>query len=287
MDFSDEKNFLKNLPAAAAQEALFAQTFSIRASEADAYREVHTDVLFSLLQEVAYRHVSLLGLDGHHNGRGPREYAWLVNRISLRLARGPRWLEPLKIYTWQSALDRLGFSRDFYLFAADGSPYGAAASYWTLVTPDEHRLLKPQSLLPDGENPYQLPYKALPNLPLRLRPGFADFSGAVRSERRIGASDIDYNQHLNNTRYIALCCDTADLLDPPGRLRRVDINFVAEMFKGETACVEAVPFTAANPAGDPAGAGAAAAAFSDSAALVALRCPGPRGDRFRALLGFA
>lgn len=274
MHFADEQTFLENYRPSE-PKALYHRSFTLRASECDEHYEVHSDVIFSLLQEVSSYHAVNCGYNGHL--QDPPLYSWIVNRMSLRLARVPRWPETVKVYTWHSVMDRLGYTRDYCLFDEKGHPYGAARSYWTLVTPDEHRLVKPETLFihQSKENPYMLPKGIFSVPPVRLRPRFADFTAAVKTSRTIGASDIDSNNHLNNTRYIALCRDTADLLKPQGSLKRIDINYVAEMFKGETAEVLAVPYTEKNKAEE-----------EEDLQLIALCCPGPKGDRFRAVLGF-
>ncbi len=287
MNFLAEKDFLNQFTPEERERSLCAHLFDIRTSETDRHHEIHTDVVFSLLQEIANFQVIEFGIDGHLER--PPVFSWIVNRVSLRLEKSPTHYAPVKMYTWQSGMDRLGFTRDYYLFDEDGTAYGAATSYWTVVTPGEHRLIRPASLFDGGENPFIVDFSALDHPPVRIRPHFADFTDAVDTSRKVGESDIDSNGHLNNTRYVALCRDAADLLEPRGKFKRIDINYVAEMFKGETAEVLAAPYP--NPKGDPEAIKKIPAIKDlnprEGEELIAIRCPAAKGqDRFRAILGF-
>ena len=55
-------------------------------------------------------------------------------------------------------------------------------------------------------------------------------------QRKLYYSDTDVNGHLNNTRYVDLACDAAELhLRPHGVfLQELEISYVDECFAGET-----------------------------------------------------
>lgn len=252
------------------EQKLYSHEFTVRASESDCRGEIHADVIFSLLQEASGLHASLNGYDP---GRQElRRFAWILNRTSLRLDATPRWLDQVRIYTWQSDQDRLGFTRDYALFGADGTLYGRARSFWTVATLDGHRLLKPESIFGAEGNPWLAGISVMDEKPLRLKPSYANFSRAEVFAKRVGRSDIDRNGHMNNTRYAALCVDAADPLNPGARLKRIDINFVSEVFKGDTCLAEAVRLESASSPLD----------------LIAVRAIAPEGGRehVRAIIGF-
>lgn len=213
------------------------ESFQIRASECDQNDIVHTDVISSILQEVAHFHSYQSDIktdELYQDG-----YYWILNRMSLRFVKHPVWLDKVNAYTWQSGIDRLGFMRDYYLFDEQGNAYGCGRSYWTLVSAKDHKLLNPLIIYPELQDSMVSNFTAFDEAPIRLRRNFADFNQAVSFEKYVGFSDIDKNRHMNNTRYIALCVDAANKLEIQGTLKSLDINYLAESLLGESLTTEA------------------------------------------------
>ena len=139
MHFLNETE-LQNIIAHDGRQDIFVfNDYYIRSSECDMYDLVHTDVLFSLLQEAADIGAEKAGISYKIMDR--LQCAWVLSRVSLRLQRSPGVKERVRIYTWQSGMDRVNFFRDFYLFDADGEALGAARSSWNVVSINEHKLL--------------------------------------------------------------------------------------------------------------------------------------------------
>lgn len=275
MKYLSEKELKQQFQDAGAGDHYFSGRYAVRSSETDRFGEAHLEVIFSLMQEVSQEHVSCL--EQLSPGLKRPDFAWILNRMSLRLERLPRQKEEIRLYTWQSAMDRLGFTRDYYFFDRHGEAFGAARSYWTIVTPDTHSLMRPDALFPEGHNPHICPVPAFDQAPRRLRPNFAEFPEPETLNRRVGRSDIDQNGHMNNTRYIALCIDAADFVIKGADLKSIDINYVDELFEGEDCHVEAQMLPPE----------ALSASEDKGLSYIAVRAPNTEGrDRFRALLGF-
>ena len=270
MHFLNETE-LQNIIAHDGRQDIFVfHDYYIRSSECDMYDLVHTDVLFSLLQEAADIGAEKAGISYKIMDR--LQCAWVLSRVSLRLQRSPGVKERVRIYTWQSGMDRINFFRDFYLFDADGEALGAARSSWNVVSISEHKLLPPSAILEGRVNPFLHDFHAFTADPVRVRANFADFTAAPPLFRLIGFSDIDRNSHVNNTRYIAMCRDAADNLGLNGPLVSIDINYIAELVKGQQAEILSVLL----PSDEVATSKVAICSRSDSG-----------HDYFRALLRFA
>ncbi len=238
MDFLTEAIFTEDIDALARPDKVVVSEYSIRASECDMHDLVHTDVIFSIMQEAANFAAIRAGIDAVN--LDTIGSAWVLSRMSLRLKKNPAWKDTVRIYTWQSGLDRANFFRDFYLYTEAGEPLGSARSAWNLVSATEHKLVSPAAIVARGEYPWIVDYKVAEKDPKRLRANFADFTDANITQRTPGYSDVDRLGHVNNTRYIAMCRDAADELGVNGILRGVDINYVSEIRKGQEISLNAV-----------------------------------------------
>ncbi len=269
MEFLTEKEFVQAIDASAKKEKVVPSEYYIRASECDVHDHVHTDVLFSIMQEAANFGADIAGLDAFSLVNFGA--AWVLSRMSLRLQKSPVWRDTVRIYTWQSGLDRANFFRDFYLFGQDGKALGSARSAWNLVSAEEHKLMSPTSVVTLDEYPWIVDFAVAQKAPKRLRANFASFEEAHITSRTPGYSYIDRLGHVNNTRYVAMCRDAADDMGITGNLTGVDINYISEIRKGQKVALNAVIL-----------------AETETETKVAIKASAPEGqDHFRAILRFA
>ncbi len=235
MLFLSEKDLLKQIEDSNSQNAVFYEDFKVRDSECDPFLRVHSRVLFSLMQEASAHHVnSMPAYDVLDN----TSLNWILNRMSIRLSHNPKVGDTVRIYTWQSNINRLGFFRDYYLFDKEGRAFGAARSFWTILNFDVHELINPMMLFTGALDPPMSKLRALPIQPIRLRRDFADFTDKKSYGTTVAYSNLDRNHHMNNTQYIDLCRNAAALYEPGTNLVSLDINYVAELLLGENIRVD-------------------------------------------------
>ncbi len=237
MTFWTEVTFLKEIQGYDTASFHY-EDYRIRASECDEHGFAHTHILFSICQEVSNGGADKAGL----SAAKMRELGatWVLSRVSLELKQSPRWRDKVRVYTWQSDMDRISFMRDYYMFDESGEPFGTARASWNIISLAEHKLLGPTTIFPDRKNPHLVDLSAFTDSALRLRANYADFADAEPFPVTAGYSAIDRNGHVNNTRYVAMSIDAAQRLLPGHALARYDINFVTEMLKGDSAEVLAV-----------------------------------------------
>ena len=68
-------------------------------------------------------------------------------------------------------------------------------------------------------------------LPRRIKPASDSFE--LMGERTIRYSDIDYNMHMNNTKYPNMLCDFMPI-DKIGEIREMTLEFLRESALGDT-----------------------------------------------------
>ena len=217
--------------------------FDIKGTETDCLDRLHISALLAMMQEAAYKNAETLGIGASY--LDPQGICWLLSKISVRMTKLPRWLDNITVSTWSRGPRRLLFLRDFTFYSGGLEPenvIGHASSEWFLAGADSHRPLRPEQVIEPSriKNHQQAPavfdfdcprLKNLDTLeesePILVK--YADFS------------DIDRNNHVNNTRYAAWAVDavqaylsgqTGDKSIIPMSISGFDIQYISEIFFG-------------------------------------------------------
>jgi acyl-ACP thioesterase len=183
---------------------------------------------FDFFQEAAINHAETLGVG--RDAMVKTGQIWVLSRLSVVWDRRPAWREPLTVRSWPRGWEKLFALRDYDIRDGADLPVVRGRSCWIILDMERRRPLRPQSVmetLPMNEG-----MNALDGIPAALE-GRGDLRQA--GERRALYSDIDYNGHVNNVRYIQWIQDSMapDLLEQTERAR-LDINYLGEVHSGET-----------------------------------------------------
>ncbi|MDR2103237.1 MAG: acyl-ACP thioesterase, partial [Treponema sp.] len=150
---------------------------------------------FDFFQEAAISHAENLGCGRDAMARNGQ--AWVLSRISVFLERRPKQGETITVRSWPRGWERLFAVRDYDIRDASDIPIVRGRSNWIILDIVKRRPLRPQMLM--DKLPLNEGLDALPGGggALEARDGLIK-----AGERRAAYSDIDYNGHVNNTRYI-------------------------------------------------------------------------------------
>ncbi len=179
----------------------FTQNYTIKWHDTDANRLVRPSALVTYLQETANEHLIHTGisLDELRDRYG---LAFILSSISLRVYEPMFAKDAIEVQTWTCEGRGFRHNRCFRALR-EGKTVAEATSIWALLN------LRDGSLVKVEDTPYHIepdPAIAFPDLPARLKmPPLSEMEFV--GERRIGYSDIDYNGHMNNTRYPDMLCD--------------------------------------------------------------------------------
>ena len=179
----------------------FTQRYTVKWHDTDANRLIRPSALVTYLQETANEHLIHIGisLDELRDRYG---LAFILGGLSVRSYEPLFSGDDIEVETWTCGEKGFRHNRCFRLLRS-GKTVAEATSQWALIKLADGSLVKVEDM------PYHIEPEApitLPDLPPRLKmPSVAemDFAG----ERRIVYSDIDYNGHMNNTRYPDMFCD--------------------------------------------------------------------------------
>lgn len=204
----------------------FTADYQILWHDTDANREVRPTQLLMYMQETANAQFRACGttLDELRDREG---LAFIVSKLILRSTLPLRAYDRIRVETWVSEGRGYSFPRAFRILR-DGEIAAEADSVWALTDLSTRKLIRADA--------FRYPFP--PESPLggegmgRIHfsdPEQMEFAG----ERRIVTSDIDYNGHMNNTKYPDLFRDF--LPDGRGvRVREIAMSFLREASFGHT-----------------------------------------------------
>jgi medium-chain acyl-[acyl-carrier-protein] hydrolase len=207
------------------------EPFTISTWDVDQSDRLMMSSAFNFCQEVAGNHARALGVGAE--ALREKGCAWVLSRMSLVLEERPGWGTRVVARTWPRGKDRLFAIRDYELLTGEGRFFGRGRSAWVVYNTALQRLQRVESLgveIPDNPGMNALPDGA------QSVDARADL--VARGQRRAGYSDIDYNGHVNNARYVQWIQDILPM-EPllAAASLRLDINYLAEVRHGESAAL--------------------------------------------------
>ena len=195
--------------------------------------------LLVYMQETANIQCREYGMDltdlHHKEGKG-----FLLSRMMVRILTPLHAYEDIEVRTW--CIDNRGYNfiRCFAVYRGDEMT-ALAVSHWALVDVREGTMIRTTDFRRD------FPYGNLPEdplLPARTRIPASVVMEPV-GQRRIVYSDLDFNRHMNNTRYPDMICDYLPSMDGKW-VTSLSLSYLREAAFGDTLTVHRAPIPAGN-----------------------------------------
>ena len=138
--------------------------------------------------------------------------------------------EDITVSTWTCESKGFAFSR-FYEIKRGDELIAAADTTWALISLETRRLCRVDSIEfgSEHEPPAEL------SIPQRFhisRSAELELLG----KRKIVYSDLDYNMHMNNTKYADMLCDFLPL-DEVARIKGISLSYLHEASYGNTVSI--------------------------------------------------
>ena len=200
---------------------MYSKKFVIQTSEADHNLNLRLPALFLFMQDVATAHAEELNI-GKANTIDKGLY-WVITRYSISFNKLPKYLDEINVTTYPGDNMKFIFPRNFLIQNTKGEDLIKASSTWMVLHKDTHKV----SLNPFGDK--LLPSEHLPEeepAPKKINPQEVQ----LIDSRRVRSSDVDINNHLNNTRYIEYIvdCHKQDYFDKK-EIKHLSIEYKKEI----------------------------------------------------------
>lgn len=212
-------------------ESVFSATYFLTPGECNPQQRMPLTLLINRLIEVATLHANQVGIGYAFLVR--EHQTWVLSRVAVEMRRYPGVNENYTISTWISSISRLFSERDFEICAEGGEVIGHARTVWAVIDTrtrqvgDISRISWVKELIPDREPPVDKPSRLRPIQP--PAEGEVAPDGFRETKYRFQYTDIDFNRHVNSSRYIELLLNQWSLdFHDANRLTRFEIAYIHE-----------------------------------------------------------
>ncbi|MBE6533370.1 MAG: hypothetical protein E7678_00140 [Ruminococcaceae bacterium] len=205
---------------------IFSLNYTTRWHDTDANRTVRPTQILVFMQEASNHHIKALGTD-LDTLRDEHGLAFLLSKIRLALYKPLYAFENITVETW--TVESRGFSFNRFFRIKRGEEIIAAAdTTWALISLKTGELCKSDCF--DFKFEHESPIDI--GIPARFRVPKTELLNFI-GERPIVYSDLDYNMHMNNTRYADMLCDFMPY-DKIPQIKGISLSYLHEAAFGNT-----------------------------------------------------
>jgi len=197
--------------------------YRIKSFEVDFQNRLKISRLLNLLQEAAALHS--YQLNASYNELKKQNDFWVLSRIYMEVNELPEWNDKITIRTWPKGIDKIFGLRDFEITNANSKKLIQVTSNWIIVNFKNYRPVRIQRAIDDftyieGKHAIN---KRLEKIEIPDKTKTSECKTARYS-------DIDINQHVNNSKYFEWLFDIIPLnLLKEHRIRSLEGNFLSEV----------------------------------------------------------
>lgn len=219
------------------KDLLACKNYHIESSQSDNKDKIHLAYIFSFFETIAGEHSQNVGFQ--YTDMRSKNQTWILNRIALDIKDLPNKYDNITVYTWQFKQSAVGFYREFLVFNENNEAIIAARSFWSIMDLNSRTIIPSNEIVAIKENPFILPIKTTNAKLKSIKMALAEDENKISYKYLIGYSDLDANNHVNNTRYINMVINAVDFLDLGLDIDSFEVNYTSELIKGDLVSVEA------------------------------------------------
>lgn len=202
---------------------IYKESFILRTCNCDFQGRWRPSAILETMQEAAGAHSELLGCG--RNALLEKNIIWVLARSEVRMQKYPMVTDQITVETFPTPNRRWFFPRYFIFRDQEGNMIGYAGTLWLLLD------INTRSMLPPGDVAACIPDNSDLTPPMGLPSTVGMLNGDTTSSTHMPRyTDLDVNQHVNNTRYADWACDAlgVDTLRE-NYLQSLVINYSAEI----------------------------------------------------------
>lgn len=201
------------------KEAIWNQNYTVSILVINPERQLSLYGLLNLLQDSAWIHATHLGHG--YDAMIEDQTAWILVRQKCQMYSWPSWGDEITIKTWVRPTDSFIASRDFEIYLK-GQKIGESTTQW-LVMDLGTRKPSEKSLSLGIEESFNPPEDFIQAKKVPIKKDLKKISEII-----IKHSDLDLNQHVNNTRYAQWILDALPDGISESALSEYEVNFLNE-----------------------------------------------------------
>ena len=205
---------------------MFSQKFIVSNNDVDKSFKLKVPAIFRFFQDVALLATEESKVDSISLSK--KNIDWVIMRMTVEIKRLPRCDEEITVSTYPGKDMAMLYPRYFFICDASGEVIVNASSIWALIDNVSRKVIVDRDViekLPPETSDHQLPLPEKIAIPEDRR---------FIEKRTIHYSDLDFNSHMNNVRYVELLMDTHDSeFYDTHRLSSITLNYMRELKEKE------------------------------------------------------
>jgi len=181
---------------------MYKKEFIISNNDVDYRFNLKPANLYRIFQDIALKATEEVGSDSISLSK--RGIDWVITRMDVEIKRLPRCNEKITVCTYPGKDLAMLYPRYFYILDENNNVIIRASSIWALIDAKTRKVIVDKDTikkLPPETSEYELP------LPGKIA---ASEEKNLIETRTIHYSDLDFNCHMNNVRYVELLMDVHD-----------------------------------------------------------------------------
>lgn len=203
----------------------YTENYKVKWHDTDATRCVKPSEILVYMQETA--NLQLKSADNTLDKmRDEQGLAFILSKIKLIFHAQLHAYDEISVRTWTCDSRGYTFLRCFDIHRGE-ELIAEGISFWALVDLNTRRFVRADgfSLGVESDEPLAI------DVPRRIKPSSPETE--ILGTREIRYSDIDYNMHMNNTKYPNMLCDFMPI-EKIGSIREMTLEFLHESALGDT-----------------------------------------------------
>lgn len=186
---------------------LFEKEYELRTSDFTCNNKLQPASVLDLFQTVAGEHANELGCG--FNNMIAENMLWVVIKTKFKIIKDAELFSKIKVKTWPLPPSRVSFQREYLIENQNGEPLVKGTSEWVVMHSTERKLVVAKDIYPLSEFHTE---KMFEERTQKLRDFEAD-SPYPCYTLRPGYSQLDMNNHVNNTKYANYVLDACNFKD--------------------------------------------------------------------------
>lgn len=208
---------------------LWEKEYILRASDFDKFGNIKPSAVLDLFQDAAGQHAEEIGVGFDEMIK--RSYLWVLTKIKFKVIANLESYQKVIVKTWPLSPNRFSYRREYAIEDENGERLIVGSSEWVVIDSEKRRLVSAPDLYPftDGFHTETMCEEKLSKV--------EDFE--VMGEPYIvntGFSDLDVNDHINNTKYANYVLDALNP-EKAEELKGFQIDYRKEVLGGMKLCI--------------------------------------------------
>ena len=205
---------------------MFKKVFQISNNDVDIKFELKVSAIFRLFQDVAMLATKDAKVDSM--SLSERNIDWVITRMNVEIKRLPKCDDEITVCTYPGKDMAMLYPRYFFIMDSKGEVIVRSSSIWALIDNGTRKVIVDRNVirkLPEEKYDDQLLLPEKISLPDDNR---------FIERRTIHYSDLDFNAHMNNVRYVELLTDTHDsTFYKNHHIKSINLNYMKEIKEKE------------------------------------------------------